>query len=78
MIKHLNSLTVSTDMSGMSFSFHCFSAYDCGVYTVCFAEVLCRKELLKDKQSVLSIITTDYIKKWRSETRDTIYKLAKK
>ncbi|XP_065909451.1 sentrin-specific protease 8-like [Dysidea avara] len=54
------------------------NSHDCGVYTLCFAEVLCRKELLKDEYSVLNIITTDYIKKWRSETRDTIHKLANK
>jgi len=60
------------------FIFLSFSAHDCGVYTLCFAEVLCRKELLKDEQSMLNIITTDYIKKWRSKTRDTIYKLANK
>ena len=55
-----------------------FAAHDCGVYVLCFAELICRKELLQDQQSVLSIATADYVSKWRADTTNLVHKLASK
>lgn len=53
-----------------------FVAHDCGVYALCFAELICRKELLHDQQSVLGVATAEYVSKWRKETIDLIHRLA--
>ena len=55
-----------------------FVAHDCGVYVLCFAELICRKELLQDQQSILNIATAEYVSKWRTETIDLIQRLANK
>lgn len=54
------------------------NSHDCGVYVLCFAELICRKELLQDQHSVLSIATADYVSKWRTETINLVHRLANK
>ena len=55
-----------------------FVAHDCGVYVLCFAELVGKMELLQDQQSTLNIATAEYVSKWRTETINLIQRLANK
>jgi len=51
--------------------------HDCGVYALCFAEVMCKVVLLKEPKSQLQSISGEAVQKWRSDTKQLIAVLAR-
>jgi len=51
--------------------------HDCGVYALCFAEVMCKVVLLKEPKSQLQSISGEAVQKWRSDTKQLIAALAR-
>ena len=58
-------------------TFFCSSGYDCGVYALCFVEVMCKIKLLKEPEVQLQSISEETVQQWRRGTKQLITDLAK-
>ena len=52
------------------------TAYDCGVYTLMFAERVCRVKLMNEPSSLLSSITSASVTQLRTDILALIHSLA--
>lgn len=53
------------------------NSYDCGMYVICNAEILCQNYFRQQPESLLQLLTPTYITKKRGEWKDLIARLAK-
>ena len=62
---------------GIGTHIFCSSGYDCGVYALCFVEVMCKIKLLKEPEDQLQSVSEETVQQWRRGTKQLITDLAK-